>query len=205
MVAPEPEVLVLASGNPGKLREITALLGPLGFRVAPQSDWQVSEAAETAPTFLENALIKARHAAVHTGHAALADDSGLVVPALDGAPGVHSARYSDGRPRDAANNAKLLGEMRDLKAGDRRAFFYCVLVMLRAADDPEPLVASARWWGEILDAPRGTGGFGYDPLFYVPSEDRSSAELPADLKNRLSHRGQALAKLVEKLRRSDGR
>jgi XTP/dITP diphosphohydrolase len=191
--------LVLASGNAGKLRELRQLLEPLGLTLRPQSDWDLEEAVEDADTFLENALIKARHAAVHTGLPALADDSGLVVPALGGRPGIHSARYG-GEPRsDEANNRRLLAEMRDLSGAERGACFYCAMVLVQAPDDPAPLVATAAWWGRILDAPRGSGGFGYDPLFHPDGEVLAAAELPAERKNRLSHRGQASRALVKAL------
>jgi XTP/dITP diphosphohydrolase len=192
------DTLVLASGNTGKLREFNELLGPLGMHVRPQSDWDTPEAEETGLTFIENALLKARNAASHTGQAALADDSGLVVPALDGAPGIHSARYSR-EGTDVANNARLLADMNDLAGGARNAYFYCALVLLRSARDPAPLVATGAWHGRILRTPRGSGGFGYDPLFFVPAEDCASAELPATTKNRMSHRGQAVSGLLAAL------
>jgi len=200
----QPGVLVLASGNPGKLREMEQLLGPLGFRLRPQSDWQVPEAVEDGLTFLENALLKARHAARLTGLAAVADDSGLVVPALGGQPGVHSARYSHDPVGDAANNAKLLRALEGLEGDQRQACFHCTVVLLRSPSDPAPLVASADWWGSILHEPRGTGGFGYDPLFLVPDLGRSSAELPPATKNRISHRGQAIRALAEALAKRRG-
>ncbi|MGH8737176.1 MAG: RdgB/HAM1 family non-canonical purine NTP pyrophosphatase [Burkholderiales bacterium] len=190
--------LVLASGNPGKLREIEALLAPLAIEVTAQASFDISEADEPHATFLENALAKARHASLGSGLPALADDSGLCVDALGGAPGVHSAHYAgrDGsrEQRDARNNAKLLGALAG--AGDRRAHYYCVMVLLRRADDAQPLVAEGVWRGEIASAPRGAGGFGYDPLFYLPARRCTSAQLDAQEKNRISHRGQALAKLL---------
>ena len=192
--------LVLASNNPGKLREIGALLAPLAIEVSAQAALDIAEADEPHSTFLENALAKARHASRASGLPALADDSGLCVDALDGAPGVHSAYYAgrDGSrdERDARNNSKLLGALAGV--GDRRAHYYCVVV-LRRADDPEPLVAEGVWRGEIASAPRGAGGFGYDPLFYLPERRCTSAELDADQKNRISHRGQALARLLARL------
>jgi XTP/dITP diphosphohydrolase len=194
--------VVIASNNPGKLRELRALLEPLGIEAAPQSDFAVTEADEPHGTFLENALAKARHAATMTGLPALADDSGLCVPALFGEPGVHSAYYAgkegSREERDARNNAKLVEQLR--AAGDRSAFYYCVLVLLRNAGDPTPLVADGAWQGEIALEPRGAGGFGYDPYFRVRGRGLSAAELPAAEKNRASHRGQALAALVEKLK-----
>lgn len=193
------ETLVLASGNAGKLREFNELLEPLGMRVRPQSDWETPEAEETGLTFIENALLKARNAASHTGQPALADDSGLVVPALGGAPGIRSARYSR-EGSDAANNQQLLADMDELVGEARNAYFYCALVMLRSARDPAPLVATGAWHGRILLSPRGGGGFGYDPLFFVPGENCASAELPAATKNRISHRGRAVAGLLDALR-----
>ncbi len=188
------DTLVLASGNAGKLREFNDLLEPLGKRVRPQSDWETPEAEETGLTFIENALLKARNAASHTGLPALADDSGLVVPAVGGAPGIHSARYSP-EGTDAANNERLLAAMNELEGDQRNAFFYCALVLLRSARDPAPVVTTGAWYGRILRSPRGSGGFGYDPLFFVPEKDCASAELPAKTKNLISHRGQAVAAL----------
>jgi XTP/dITP diphosphohydrolase len=194
--------LVLASNNPGKLREFAALFAPFAIEVLPQSAFAIPEAEEPHDTFLENALAKARHAANLSGLPALADDSGLCVPVLDGAPGVHSAYYAgrdgDRATRDARNNAKLLAEL----AGhaDRRAHYVCVLVLLRRAQDPQPVVAEGEWHGEILTAPRGSGGFGYDPLFLVPATGRSAAELAESEKNALSHRALAFARLAERLR-----
>ena len=199
---------VLASGNAGKLREISDLLEPLGFTVHPQSDWQVPEAEEIAATFVENSLIKARQAALYTGLPSIADDSGLVVPALDGRPGIFSARYA-GDDADALSNMdKLLAELAGKTDTDRHAYFYCALVMVNSVDDPAPLIATGRWYGQILDLPRGEGGFGYDPLFGISNltgRDRlnSAAELaPAD-KSRVSHRGQALKELVRQLHERD--
>lgn len=194
--------LVLASNNPGKLREFAALFAPFDIEVLPQSAFAIPEAEEPHDTFIENALAKARHAARLTGLPALADDSGLCVPVLGGAPGVHSAYYGgrDGEreTRDARNNARLLAELAE--RNDRRAHYVCVLVLLRAASDPQPLVAEGEWHGEILTAPRGTGGFGYDPLFYVPALGCASAELPAAQKNALSHRAVAFQALTARLR-----
>jgi XTP/dITP diphosphohydrolase len=194
--------VVIASNNPGKVRELSALLKPLGIEAAPQSEFAVAEVAEPHFTFLENALAKARHAANLTGLPALADDSGLCVPALFGEPGVHSAHYA-GREgsraeRDANNNAKLVEQLR--AAGDRSAFYYCVLVLVRNPGDPTPLVADASWHGEMILEPRGANGFGYDPYFVVKGRTLTAAQLPPEEKNRLSHRGQALAALVAKLR-----
>ncbi len=191
------QTLVLASNNRGKLAEFAQLLAPLGFALRPQGELGIPEAEEPHPTFVENALAKARHASRLSGLPALADDSGICVPALGGAPGVHSARYAGEPKSDAANSAKLV---RDLAAhADKSAYYYCVLVFVRHADDPQPVIADGRWTGELIDAPRGEGGFGYDPHFLVPALGCTAAELPADQKNRLSHRGQALRALIEKL------
>ncbi len=197
---PGRKILVLASGNPGKLAELTELLAPLGFNLRPQSDWQVPEAIEDASTFLENALIKARNAARVCALPVVADDSGLVVPALDGAPGIQSARYAGMDATDKANNRKLLQAMDGFRVANRLAFFHCVMVLMRSATDPAPLVAGARWWGEIGSSETGSGGFGYDPLFWLPDMNCTSAELPPEEKNRLSHRGCAARRLVELLR-----
>ncbi len=191
--------LVLASNNAGKIREIAALLAPLHIEVLPQSQFAVDEADEPHPTFIENALAKARHAAARTGLPALADDSGICVHALGGAPGVHSARFAGDPRSDQRNNQRLLELLAD--ASDRRAHYYCVLVLLRAVDDPQPLIAEAQWHGEILRVPRGAGGFGYDPLFLDPSRGLTGAELPMEDKNRISHRGKALRLLADKLAR----
>ena len=195
--------LVLASGNPGKLREISAVLAPLSFEVLSQQSLGIEDAEEPHDTFLENALAKARHASRASGLPALADDSGLCVEALGGEPGVHSAYYAGregGREeRDRRNNEKLLLAVKE----DRRAYYYCIMVLLRRHDDPRPLVAEGLWRGEIARAPRGTHGFGYDPLFWLPALGRTAAELDPAEKNRLSHRGQALARLMESLR-ADG-
>lgn len=191
--------LVLASGNQGKLAELGQLLAPLELEVLPQSQFQISEAAETASTFLENALIKARHASAATGLPALADDSGLVVPALGGLPGIHSARYAGEHGDDAANNRKLLEALDELPEADRKAYFHCSLVLLRHPEDPAPLVAEGSWQGRILLQARGNQGFGYDPLFFDPVLDRAAAELTLQEKGRVSHRGQALARLLERI------
>jgi XTP/dITP diphosphohydrolase len=193
--------VVLASNNPGKLRELSALLTPLGVELVAQAALGIGEAEEPHPSFVENALAKARHAARASGLPAIADDSGICAEALGGAPGVHSARYAAlaGGPKDdAANNARLVSEV--ARVGDRRAYYYCVLVLLRSADDPQPLIAEGAWRGEVIDAPRGEGGFGYDPHFLLPALGRTAAELSADEKNRISHRGQAMRALLERLR-----
>ena len=193
--------LVLASNNPGKLSEIGALLAPLSIEAIAQSALGVGEAEEPHATFLENALAKARNASRASGLPALADDSGLCVGALGGEPGVHSAYYAgregERAERDARNNEKLLARLGESRA----AFYVCVLVLLRHADDPRPLVAEGSWRGEIARAPRGTNGFGYDPLFYLPQLGKTAAELDPAEKNRISHRGQALAQLLEMLKK----
>lgn len=189
--------LVLASNNEKKLLELSAVLGPLGFDLRPQNALGVPEAAEPHITFVENALAKARHAALLTGWSALADDSGLCVAALGGAPGVFSARYAGDPKSDRRNNAKLLQALEGQT--DRRAHYVAVLVFVRHADDPQPLIAQGEWHGEILAAPRGQGGFGYDPLFLVPELNATVAEIPTDVKNRVSHRGKALQELVARL------
>jgi XTP/dITP diphosphohydrolase len=192
------EQLVIASNNPGKLREIGQLLAPLGIEVLPQSALSIAEAEEPYVTFVENALAKARHAARQSGLPALADDSGICVAALDGAPGVRSARLA-GEPRsDARNNERLL---QLLSAQDhRRAHYYCVMVLMRHGEDPQPLIAEGEWHGEILRAAKGGGGFGYDPLFFDPLLGKSAAELDPVVKNRVSHRGKALSALLARLR-----
>ena len=194
--------IVIASSNPGKLRELGELLAPLGIEAVPQSEYQVPEAEEPHGTFLENALAKARNAARATGLPALADDSGLCVPSLGGEPGVHSAYYAgkagSREDRDRRNNAKLVAAVGDRP--DRAAFYYCVLVLLRGADDPTPIVADGVWHGTIVLEPKGSGGFGYDPYFRTAS-GRTAAEMPAAEKNRASHRAQALAALAARLAR----
>lgn len=189
--------LVLASNNAKKMKELNALLAPLGFEVIPQGQLGIPEAEEPHCTFVENALAKARHAAQHSGLPALADDSGLCVKALGGAPGVISARYAGEPKSDARNNEKLLADL----AGnaDRRAHFVSCLVLCRSADDPQPVIAEGEWHGKIVDQYRGDGGFGYDPLFFVPEFGKTAAELDADTKNRVSHRGRAMQKLIERL------
>lgn len=190
--------VVLASSNKGKVREFSELLAGRGMTVVPQSDFAVPDADETGLTFVENAILKARNAAVHTGLAAIADDSGLQVDYLNGAPGIYSARYA-GEGGSAANNAKLLEALADVATEQRGARFQCVLVYLRHADDPTPVICQGTWEGRILTALRGEAGFGYDPLFWVPEEGCSSAELSAERKNELSHRGQALRCLLKAL------
>jgi XTP/dITP diphosphohydrolase len=192
--------LVIASGNPGKLRELQSMLQPLDWDVHSQSEWNIEEAEENGLSFVENALIKARHAATLCGLPALGDDSGLVVDALDGAPGIRSARYAGESAGDAANNQKLLAALHGLPEQQRGAHFYCAMVFVRHPSDPVPLITVGQWRGSILQSPRGAGGFGYDPLFWLQDKQCSSAELPAAEKNRISHRGQALAAMVEVLR-----
>ena len=191
--------LVLASGNPGKLRELSALLGDLGYQLHAQSEFDVPEVAETGTTFVENAIIKARHAATITGLPALADDSGIEVDALDGAPGVYSARFSGEGANDDANNALLVQKLRHVPAAERSARYRAVIVLLRHAADPSPLICEGSWEGMIQLEPAGSGGFGYDPYFYLPDFDCTSAELSAEEKNRLSHRGAAMSELKRKL------
>ncbi len=190
--------LVIASNNPGKLREIGHLLEPLGIEVLPQSAFNIAEADEPHCTFVENALAKARHASKCSGLPALADDSGICVDALHGEPGIHSARYAGEPKSDERNNQKLVEALTD--QSNRNAHYYCVIVLVRHADDPQPIIADGAWRGEIIPQPRGSGGFGYDPYFYLPQLDKTSAELPLEQKNRISHRGQALARLVEMIR-----
>lgn len=190
--------LVIASNNPGKLREISHLLEPLGLEVLPQSAFNVSEAEEPHCTFIENAIAKARHASALCGLPALADDSGICVNALNGEPGVHSARFAGEPKSDERNNRKLIELLRG--QSNRKAHYYCVIVLVRHAEDPQPLIAEGAWHGEIIDEPRGGGGFGYDPYFLLPELGRTAAELPMDHKNRISHRGQALAALVQRLK-----
>ncbi len=192
--------MVLASGNPGKLRELQAMLQPLGWQIHAQSEWAIAEAEENGLSFVENALIKARHAAAGCGLPALGDDSGLVVDALQGAPGIRSARYAGEDATDTANNLKLLAALRAVPEAERTAHFYCAMAYVRHAADPAPLISIAQWPGRILSAARGQGGFGYDPLFWLEEQQCSAAELAPAEKNRLSHRGRALAAMVEALR-----
>lgn len=191
--------LVLASNNPGKAREIEALLSPLGVSLTAQSFYYVPEVAETGLTFVENAILKARNASAHTSLPAIADDSGLEVDALDGAPGIRSARFAGDEADDASNNQHLLDELCDIPAGERGARFRCVVVCLRHPEDPTPLICQGRWEGTVLETPRGAQGFGYDPLFFVPELGCTAAELDAATKNRYSHRARALQCLREHL------
>lgn len=189
--------IVLASGNAGKLKEFSQLFSSWQIVVLPQSDFVREEAAETGLSFIENALIKARHASRASGLPALADDSGLAVDALDGAPGIYSARYAGAGASDADNNRKLLEALENVPAALRTASFHCALAFVRTPQDPVPLVCTARWQGVIVDRPAGDQGFGYDPLFYVPSEKLTSAQLPREVKNRLSHRARAVKKFEQ--------
>lgn len=191
--------IVLASGNKGKLREFQDLLANRGYEVLPQSDFAVIEAEETGTTFVENAIIKARHACRATGLPAIADDSGIEVDALNGRPGVYSARYSGASATDASNNEKLLQELAGVSDVKRTARYHAVLAYMRHADDPTPILCHGVWEGIILTEPRGEGGFGYDPLFFVPSHNCASAELDKAEKNRISHRGKAMQELLQKL------
>lgn len=191
---------VLASSNSGKLAELNAQLGELGVAIRPQQDYDVTDAIEDGIGFIDNALIKARHASAITGLPAIADDSGLAVSALDGAPGIHSARYAGEHGDHEANKAKLLQELADTPWSQRQAAFHCCLVATRTAEDPVPVIAHGVWHGIILAEPRGQQGFGYDPLFWLPDEQASAAELSAQRKNELSHRGQALRSLFEQIR-----
>lgn len=199
MAVPQQETVVLASGNAGKLRELGILLAPLGVSLRAQADFDVPEVEENGESFVENALIKARAAARYSGYPAIADDSGLEVDVLNGAPGIHSARYSGNG--DEANNARLLAELRDTPQPMRSARFQCALVYMRHDRDPTPLICQGTWDGFILFEPAGENGFGYDPLFYVPDYNCSSAQLSPQIKNRISHRAKASALLFEALRR----
>ena len=196
------KTLVLATGNPGKVKELANMLSSLNINVVPQSDFNVSEVAETGTTFVENAIIKARHAAKITGMAAIADDSGLEVDGLNGAPGVYSARFAGLGASDQDNLDKLLVDLGNNPI--RSARFWCVLVLMRHADDPTPLICSASWEGEITLTQNGNGGFGYDPVFFVPEQNCTSAELTKEQKNAVSHRGQALQKLLLELKQKGG-
>ncbi|HAF45406.1 MAG TPA: non-canonical purine NTP pyrophosphatase, RdgB/HAM1 family [Gallionellaceae bacterium] len=191
--------LVIASNNPGKLREFERMLAPLGIEVVTQAQLGISEAEEPHCTFVENALAKARHVSRASGLPALADDSGICVEALGGAPGVQSARYAGENPKsDRRNNDKLMQDMQGVT--DRRAHYYCVLVLVRHADDPQPVIAEGEWWGEIAHEERGDGGFGYDPMFWLPDFGKMSSELTHDEKHAISHRGKAMKVLLEKLK-----
>jgi len=188
--------IVLASNNKGKVREFNKLLADLDWEVIPQAELGVEEIEETGLTFVENAISKARNAAAVTGLPAIADDSGIEVDALKGAPGIYSARFAGAGASDEKNLQKLLTDLKDIPDEDRSARFQCLLVFMRHDKDPTPLITQGTWEGRILQTPQGKNGFGYDPVFYVPEENCSSAELPADVKNKLSHRGQALQEFI---------
>lgn len=190
--------IVIASNNPGKLREIDRILSPMGLEVLRQSAFNIPEVDEPYCTFIENCLTKARHASELSGLPALADDSGICVDALNGAPGVYSARFAGEPKSDQRNNEKLIEMLKN--EPNRKAHYYCVMILVRSPLDPQPIIAEGSWHGEIIDTPRGSGGFGYDPYFLVPELGQTGAEIPLDIKNGLSHRGQALAALVEKLK-----
>lgn len=187
--------VVIASNNSGKLKEFTHLFKPLGIQVLPQSVFNVVEAEEPYQTFVENALVKARHASKHTGLPALADDSGICVDVLNGKPGVYSARYAGEPKSDKRNNQLLIEQLRTRQ--DCSAHYYCIIVLVRYADDPQPIITDGSWYGRIILEPRGTGGFGYDPYFYLPDLDKTAAELSIEDKNLISHRGKALIRLTK--------
>lgn len=193
------EKIVLASNNAGKVREINQLLADQQIQVVPQKEFGIGDIDETGLTFVENAILKARHAAKESGLAAIADDSGLEVDALKGAPGIYSARFAGPDCNDQDNNIKLLESLKDIPEQERTARFQCVMVYMRHGEDPTPIICQGTWEGRILLAPSGENGFGYDPLFFVPEQNCSSAELPPETKNQLSHRGQALRKLLSAL------
>ncbi len=198
----QPQKWVLASNNRGKLKELGELLAPLGLTLHAQQELNVPEAEEPYATFIENALTKARHAARLTGLPALADDSGICAPALGGAPGVHSARYAcepGGVKSDAANNQKLVAQLMALNELDRSVYYYCVLVLLRHEHDPQPIIADGRWHGVLIGEPLGEGGFGYDPYFYLPQLGKTAAQLEANEKNHISHRGLAMRSLLAQI------
>lgn len=193
------EKIVLASNNAGKVREINQLLSDQQIQVVPQKEFGIGDIEETGLTFVENAILKARNAAKESGLAAIADDSGLEVDALKGAPGIYSARFAGSDCNDQDNNIKLLESLKDIPEQERTARFQCVMIYLRHGEDPTPIICQGTWEGRILQTPSGENGFGYDPLFFVPERNCSSAELPAATKNQLSHRGQALRKLLAAL------
>lgn len=193
--------IVLASGNQGKLKEFKAMLAPYELEVVPQSDFDLQSADETGLTFIENAILKARHAAKETGLPALADDSGLAIDALKGAPGIYSARFAGAEASDQDNVQKALAALHGVPEDQRTAQFHCVLALLRHADDPTPIICYGQWHGRILDSSAGEGGFGYDPIFWAPEHGCSAAELTREQKNAISHRGQALKQLMTQLER----
>ena len=189
--------VMLGTRNNGKIVEMRRLLAPLGLELENQTDTDIPSPVEDGATFVENALIKARAVSLASGMPAIADDSGLVVPALNGRPGIYSSRFAHADATDAENNKELLNQLANQKL--RSAYFFCCMVMLKHSTDPTPIIAYGQWWGEILTEPNGDGGFGYDPLFYIASARSSAAELPADIKNKLSHRGQASQHLIKQL------
>lgn len=191
------QTIVLASNNAGKIAEFNGLLSQFNIEVKPQGDFQVAEADETGLTFVENAILKARHACTHTGLPALADDSGIEVDALQGAPGIYSARFAGEHGNNEANNALLLDKLTGVPSAERSARFHCVLAFMRHENDPTPVIAHGTWEGRILESAQGVEGFGYDPIFYVPDTQCSAASLPKEIKNQLSHRAKALAELVK--------
>ncbi|WP_392563718.1 XTP/dITP diphosphatase [Orbus wheelerorum] len=191
---------VLATNNQGKVKELQSLLADAGFNVVAQSEYHIADADETGLTFIENAIIKARHCAQLTGSPSIADDSGLAVDALGGAPGIYSARYFGEGATDQKNNQKLLAALQDVPPQKRTAYFYCALVYMRSANDPTPIVCLGKWRGMILEQAQGEGGFGYDPLFFIPELNASAAELTKEHKSQISHRGQALKQLIDKLK-----
>lgn len=195
----DKQTIVLASNNPGKAKEINALLDGSRFNVISQSEFNVEEVEETGLTFIENAIIKARNAARYTDHPVIADDSGIEVPALKGRPGIYSARYAGSNASDEDNLKKLIEDIKPLNEEDRKARFVCVMVFLKHAEDPTPIIAQGTWDGDVITEPRGRNGFGYDPMFYVPTHNCTSAELSAEIKNQISHRGQALQKMLKKI------
>ena len=195
--------IVLASGNAGKVREINKLFADSGIEVVPQSDFDVPEVPETGTTFVENAIIKARHAAECTGLPAIADDSGIEVDALDARPGVYSARYAGEGASDEDNNNKMLEELKGVAEADRSARYQCLIVFMRSHTDPVPLITQGSWEGRILEAPQGDGGFGYDPIFFVPTHGCSGGELAPDEKNKISHRAQALNAMLDEFKKHD--
>lgn len=195
----EKQEIVLASNNPGKVKEVNELLADTAFHILPQSEFDVVEAEETGLTFVENAILKARNAARYTNNPVIADDSGIEVIALKGRPGIYSARYAGLDASDEDNLNKLIEDIKPLDEADRNARFVCSMVFLRHAEDPTPLISQGVWDGVVITEPRGRNGFGYDPMFYVPTHDCTSAELSPEIKNQLSHRGQALTNLVEQI------
>jgi len=194
------EKIVLASGNAGKVREINKLFSGTGIKIVPQSEFDVPDVPETGTTFVENAIIKARHAAKLTGLPALSDDSGIEVDALDSRPGVYSARYAGEGCNDLDNNNKMLAELHGVPEAERTARYQCLIVFMRSHTDPVPLITQACWEGRILEAPEGNGGFGYDPIFYIPSQKCSGGNLPLEVKNTMSHRAVALKAMLEKFK-----